>query len=159
MIQRIKMTPTGYQKVLADLNDLLHIQRPQVVRDLEEARAHGDLSENAEYEEAKERQGQIESRIYELEQRISGAEVVDLTRVTETDRVDFGATVELQDEDTGRTHTYRLVGAEEVDARAGLISYDSPIGRALTGREEGDEVRVEIPSGARTFLITAIRYV
>ncbi len=158
MSQRILMSPVGHQKLLAELHEYRTVRRPQVVLDLEEARSHGDLSENAEYEEAKDRQGQIESRIHELETRLAAAVVIDPSQVADPNVVGFGATVELEDEDTGKVVTYRLVGAEEIDARAGMISYDSPIGRALMGRSAGDEVRVEIPSGARNFVVNAIRY-
>ena len=132
--------------------------RPQVVRDIEEARAHGDISENSEYDDAKERQAHIEGRIREIEARLALAEVIDITKVPPSDRVIFGTTIELEDQDTGDTITYRIVGTEEADVKAGLISYSSPIGRALIGRSVGDEVRFETPKGTRTVVINAVHY-
>jgi transcription elongation factor GreA len=158
MIQRIPMTPEGYQKVLAELRDYREVRRPQVIRDLEEARAHGDISENSEYEDAKERQGHVEGRIRELEARVSLAEVLDVRSMTPSDRVVFGTTVQLEDVDSGDRSTYRIVGTEEADPKNGLISYDSPIGRAVLNKRCEDEVRVETPRGSRTFLIVAVQY-
>lgn len=152
------MTPTGYQKVLAELKHHREVLRPQVVRDIEEARAHGDISENSEYEDAKERQAHIEGRTAELESRIGMAEVIDISKVSPSNRVIFGVTVDLEDQDTGDSFTYRIVGTEEADAKAGLISYSSPIGRALIGRHSGDEVRFDTPKGSRTVVITAVHY-
>ncbi|MFN7146654.1 MAG: transcription elongation factor GreA [Myxococcota bacterium] len=158
MNERAPMTPVGYQKLLAEFKHVREVLRPQVVRDIEEARAHGDISENSEYEDAKERQGQIEARIREIESRLSLAEVIDITKVPPSNRVIFGTTVELEDQDTGDTITYKLVGPEEADVKAGLISYSSPIGRALIGRQLGDEVRFETPKGTRTVVINAVHY-
>lgn len=158
MSTRIPMTPVGYRKVLDDLRRHKEVLRPQVVRDIEEARAHGDISENSEFEDAKERQAQIEGRIRELESTLSMAEVIDIQTVTPSDRVIFGVTVRLEDSDTGEEQAWRIVGTEEADVRAGLISYTSPIGRAVIGRTLGDEVRVETPKGSRTFVINEVLY-
>jgi transcription elongation factor GreA len=128
------------------------------VRDIEEARAHGDISENSEFEDAKERQAHLDGRVRDIESKLSLAEVIDITKVPPTERVIFGTTVELEDQDTGETTTYRLVGSEEADVKAGLISYSSPIGRALIGRSRGDEVRFETPKGTRTVVINAVHY-
>ncbi len=152
------MTPVGYQRLLAEFKHVREVLRPQVVRDIEEARAHGDISENSEYEDAKDRQGHIEARIRDVESLLALAEVIDISKVPPTDRVIFGTTVELEDQDTGDTITYRLVGSEETDVKAGLISYSSPIGRALIGRRVGDEVRFETPKGTRTVVINAVHY-
>jgi transcription elongation factor GreA len=152
------MTPAGYQKLVADFKRHREVLRPQVVRDIEEARAHGDISENSEFEDAKERQAHIEGRTREIEARIALADVIDITKVTPTDRVIFGTTVEIEDLDTGEATTYRLVGSEEADVKAGLLSYSSPIGRALIGRSVGDEVRFETPKGTRTVVINAVHY-
>jgi len=158
MPERIPMTPVGYEKVLRDLRHHKEVLRPAVVRDIEEARAHGDISENSEFEDAKERQSHIEGRVLELESRLSLAQVIDITTLPKSDRVIFGATVELEDQDTGDPVTYRIVGTEESDVRAGLVSYSSPIGRALLGRSEGDEVKFETPKGVRTVAISAVHY-
>lgn len=158
MTQRIPMTPTGYAKVLADFKHHREVLRPRVVKDIEEARAHGDISENSEYEDAKERQAHIEGKIREMESRIALAEIIDVTKVAATDAVIFGTTVDLEDADTGETFSFKIVGTEEADARAGFISYSSPIGRALIGRRVSDEVRFETPKGTRTVLINAVHY-
>lgn len=152
------MTPAGHQKLLADFKHLREVARPQVVRDIEEARAHGDISENSEYEDAKDRQGQIEARVRDLELNLALAEVIDVTKVPPSDRVIFGTTVEMEDAVTGEASSYRLVGAEEVDVKKGMISYSSPIGRALMGRSVGDEVRFETPKGTRVVVINAVHY-
>ena len=158
MPERIPMTPAGYQKVLADLNLHRQVLRPQNMVALEEARAHGDLSENAEYDAAKDRQSHIEGRILELEAKVSLAEVIDVSKATPSSRVIFGTTVELEDEDTGESFTYRIVGMEEADVKAGLVSYSSPIGRAVVGRSVGDSVRFDTPKGTRTLVINAVHY-
>ena len=158
MAQRIPMTPTGYKKVLADFKHHREVLRPQNVQDIEEARAHGDISENSEFSDAKKRQAHIEGRVRDLETRIALADVIDITKVTPSDRVIFGTTVDLEDQDSGEAFSYKLVGSEEVDAKAGLISFSSPIGRALIGRAVGDEVRFETPKGTRTVVINAVHY-
>jgi transcription elongation factor GreA len=158
MSQRIPMTPKGYAKVLAELNYHRQVLRPQVVRDIEEARAHGDLSENAEYDAAKDRQSHIEGRTIELESALSMAEVIDIHKVTPSDRVIFGTTVDVEDVDTVESFSYRIVGTEEADVKTGMISYVSPIARALLGRSVGDEVRFDTPKGQRSMLINAVHY-
>lgn len=158
MNDRIPMTPTGYAKLLAEFKHHREVLRPKVVKDIEEARAHGDISENSEYEDAKDRQGHIEGRIRELESRLALADVIDIAKVPPSDRVMFGVTVEMEDQDTGETALYRIVGMEEADARSGRISYSSPIGKALIGRAVGDEVRFDAPKGQRTVVITAVHY-
>lgn len=158
MSERIPMTPAGYQKLLAEFKHTREVLRPQVVRDIEEARAHGDISENAEFEDAKERQAHIEGRVRELEYRLALSEVVDVTTIPPSDLVVFGTTVELEDEDSEEKFTYRIVGVEEANVRNGQISYSSPIGRALLGRKLGDAVRFETPKGTRTVIINAVLY-
>lgn len=158
MTQRIPMTPEGYARLSKELRHHKEVLRPQVVRDIEEARAHGDISENAEYESAKERQALIEGRTAELESRLGLAEVIDISKQPPSDRVIFGTTVEVEDTDTGESFTYRIVGTEEADAKNGLISYSSPIGRALIGRNVGDEVRFDTPRGSRSMIINAVHY-
>jgi transcription elongation factor GreA len=157
MIERIPMTPAGRDKLRADLKHLKEVVRPQVVKDIEEARAHGDISENSEYDDAKERQAHAEGRIRELESRLSLADVIDITTVKPSDTVMFGTTVEVEDDD-GNTMTYQVVGAEDMDVKAGKISYSSPIGRALIGRKVGDEVRFDTPKGQRNVVINAVHY-
>jgi transcription elongation factor GreA len=158
MPERILMTPAGYQKVLADLNLHRKVLRPQNIVALEEARAHGDLSENAEYDAAKDRQSHIEGRIKELEAKVSLAQVIDIATITPSERVIFGTTVDLEDEDTGESLTYRIVGMEEADVKQGCISYTSPIGKAVLGRSVGESVRFETPKGTRSLSINAVHY-
>ncbi len=158
MSERIPMTPAGYQKMLAEFKHVREVLRPQVVRDIEEAREHGDISENAEFEDAKERQAHIEGRVRELEYRLALSEVVDVTKMVPSNTVVFGTTVDLEDEDSEERFTYRIVGLEEANVRAGQISYSSPIGRALLGRRVDDEVRFETPKGTRTVIIKAVLY-
>jgi transcription elongation factor GreA len=157
MTERIPMTPAGRDKLRADLKHLKEVVRPQVVKDIEEARAHGDISENSEYDDAKERQAHVEGRIRELESRLSLADVIDITTVKPSDTVMFGTTVEVEDDD-GNAMTYQVVGAEDMDVKAGKISYSSPIGRALIGRKVGDEVRFDTPKGQRNVVINAVHY-
>ncbi|RMD88318.1 MAG: transcription elongation factor GreA [Alphaproteobacteria bacterium] len=156
MNDRIPMLASGFEALKAELQQLKTVERPAVVRAIEEARAHGDLSENAEYHAAKERQGHVEARIAELEDRLARAEVIDPTAL-DGDKVMFGATVELVDEDDNRI-VYQIVGSEEVDARNGRISYTSPLGRALIGRRLREEVEVITPSGEKYFEIVNIEF-
>jgi transcription elongation factor GreA len=158
-MQRIPMTPRGYEIVVAELRRHKEVLRPENVRAIEEARAHGDISENAEFDAAKERQAQLEGRIIELEHRVATAEVIDITALPASDRVIFGATVSLLDVDSDEEVRYRIVSEEEADARKGLITPTSPIGRALLGRNEGDEVRVQTPRGVREFEILGVEYI
>lgn len=158
-MQRIPMTPRGHRIVQAELRRHKEVLRPENVRAIEEARAHGDISENAEFESAKERQAQIEGRIIELEHRLAASEVIDVTTMPKSNRVIFGATVRLLDEATDEEVTYRIVSQEEADARQGLITPTSPIGRALIGLSTGDEARVQTPRGLREFEILGVEYI
>jgi len=158
-MQRIPMTPQGYRILQDELKHAREVLRPQVVRAIEEARAHGDISENAEFDAAKNQQAHLEGRMRELEARIAMAEVIDVTRLPRTDRVVFGTTVTLLDLATEEECTYRIVSSEEMDARAGLISPTSPIGQALLGHATGDEVKVRTPRGERVFEILSVEYV
>ncbi len=158
-MQRIPMTPRGYEIVVAELRRHKEILRPENVRAIEEARAHGDISENAEFDAAKERQAQLEGRIIELEHRVATAEVIDVTTMPPADRVIFGATVLLHDVDTDAEVRYRIVSEEEADARQGRITPTSPIGRAMLGKSSGDEVRVKTPRGMREFEILEVEYI
>jgi len=150
------MLAEGYEKLSAQLA-ALKAERPQIVDAIEEARAHGDLSENAEYHAAKERQGQVEASIGDLEDRLSRAQIIDPTTLS-GDRIVFGATVTLVDEDD-KPVKYQIVGQAEADAKEGKISYNSPLGRALIGRRVDDEVEVTVPSGDKYYLVTKIEFI
>ena len=155
----IPITVRGAEKLKAELHRLKTVDRPAVITAIAEARAQGDLSENAEYDAAKDRQGFIEGRIQEVEGKLSAAQVIDPASVDADGKVVFGATVELEDEDSGEKVTYQIVGEDEADLKVGLINVSSPIGRALLGKEEGDTAEVQAPGGLRRYEIVAVRYV
>lgn len=157
MSERAPMTAVGFGKLKDELRRLKAEERPSIVREIEAARAHGDLSENAEYHAAKEKQGQLEARIAQLEDRLARAQVIDPTGQP-IDRVRFGFTVDLEDADTGEQVTYTLLGEEEADVAQGRISVTSPVGRALLGKVVGDSVTVQIPKGTREFEVLEIRH-
>ncbi len=156
MNEKVPMLFEGHQALEKELKNLKSVERPSVIQAIEEARAHGDLSENAEYHAAKERQSHIEGRIMELEGKLSRAQVIDPTSLS-GDKVVFGATVSLLDEDDEQV-IYQIVGADEGDVKAGRVSYQSPIARALIGRRVGDEVEVKTPSGERYYEIEQIEF-
>ncbi len=156
-MSRVPMTPTGYQRMKDELDTLKTVERPKVVKDIGEAAARGDLSENSEYDDAKERLAILNRRIGEIEKKLSQAEVIDPTKLA-SDKVCFGATVHLVDVETDEEISYQIVGVDEVDVKAGRISIASPIGRALVGKEEGDSVRVAVPKGTREFEIVGIEF-
>ena len=156
-VDKMPMLAEGYERLQSEVRHLKTVERPAIIDAIEEARGHGDLAENAEYHAAKERQGQVEAQIAEMEDRLSRAMVIDPTRLG-GDKVVFGATVTLIDEDE-RQVRYQLVGQAEADARFGRISYSSPLGRALIGRQVGDEVEVSTPSGDRYYEIAKIEFV
>ena len=158
-MQRHPMTPEGHKKLTATLKHLKEVVRPQIVKDIEEARAHGDLSENSEYEDAKERQSLTEGRVRDLESKLAASEIIDVTKLEASDRVVFGTTVCLEDLETEEECKYRIVGEDESDVKQGLISVLSPIARALIGREVDDEVTVRAPGGDRKFVITDVLYI
>lgn len=155
MSDKIPMTRAGHQKLMDELKQLKTVERPAIVREIEEARAHGDLSENAEYKFAKEKQGHIEGRIQQVEDWLARAEVIDVSRL-KGDKVVFGAKVSLLDLDTEKTVKYQIVGEVEADLKQGLISVNSPLARSLIGREEGDEVVVRTPGGERVYEILEV---
>jgi transcription elongation factor GreA len=157
-MKRSPMTLRGAELLRAELKRLKSEERPRVIKAIAEARAHGDLSENAEYHAAREQQGFIEGRIAEIESRLSLAEVIDVTQLAQTGRVVFGATVSIADEDDGSAVTYQIVGEDEADIRAGRISVTSPIARALIGKSRGDVVEVAAPGKTRSYEITAVKY-
>ncbi len=154
----LPITLRGAEKLKEELHRLKTIERPAVINAIAEARAQGDLSENAEYDAAKDRQGFIEGRIQEIESKLSMAQVIDPSSVNAGGKVVFGATVELEDEATGDTVTYQIVGEDEADLTLGLINVSSPIARALIGKEEGDVAEVQAPGGVRRYEIVAVAY-
>lgn len=151
------MTAEGYQALDAELKRLKTEERPSVIQAIAEARAHGDLSENAEYHAAKERQAFIETRLADIEDKIARAQVIDVSKLSGK-QVKFGATVNLIDEDSGEKSKYKIVGEDESDVKAGKISITSPIARALIGKEEGDVVEVMAPGGAKSYEIVKVKY-
>lgn len=155
---RNPVTPEGYAALVSELSHLKEVVRPGIVRDIEEARAHGDISENSEYEDAKERQAHCEGRIVEVESRIATAEVIDVTRLPVSDRVVFGATVRIENPNSGEVRVWRIVGEDESDIEGAKISYKSPLAQALIGKREGDETVVPAPSGNQTWEIVEVRY-
>lgn len=157
-MNRNPVTPEGYKKLMDELAHLREVVRPQIVRDIEEARAHGDISENSEYDDAKERQSLCEGRIQEFEHRLATAEVIDVTRLPQSDRVVFGATVKIENTVSGETRTWRIVGEDEADVEKAMISYKSPLGKSLIGRREGEEAVVPAPSGNQTWEIVEVHY-
>ncbi|MEO6081019.1 MAG: transcription elongation factor GreA [Steroidobacteraceae bacterium] len=158
-MKRVPITLRGAEALRVELRTLKSEARPNVIKAIAEARAHGDLSENAEYHAAREQQGFIEGRIQELESKLSNAEIIDVTQLAPTGRVVFGATVELEDEDSGAKVTYQIVGEDEADIKSGRISYASPIARAVVGKSEGDVAEVAAPGGKRNYEVIAVRYV
>jgi transcription elongation factor GreA len=156
-VDKMPMLAEGYEKLQTEVRHLKSVERPAIIDAIEEARAHGDLSENAEYHAAKERQGQIEAMIADIEDRLSRAMVIDPTTLS-GDKVVFGATVHLVDEND-KPVKYQIVGQTEADAKIGRISYSSPLGRALIGRQVGDEVEVTTPSGDKYYEIEKIEFI
>jgi len=157
-MERIPMTAGGFKALEDEINNLKTVERPATIRMIEEARAHGDLSENAEYHAAKERQAFIEGRVMELEDKIGRADIIDVSKLSGT-TVKFGATVTLVDEDTDAEMKFQIVGDLESDAKQGRISISSPIARALIGKTKGDTVEVSAPGGARSYEILKVQFV
>lgn len=155
-IEKLPMLAEGYERLIAELKAFRE-ERPKIVDAIEEARAHGDLSENAEYHAAKERQGQVEMSISDLEDKVSRAQLVDPTTLS-SDRIIFGATVTLLDDDE-KPVRYQIVGPYEADAKVGRISYASPLGKALIGRRVEDEIEVTVPAGDRSYLVQKIEFI
>jgi len=157
MSDSVPMTQEGYQRLQEELKHLTRVERPKVVKDIEIARGHGDLSENAEYDAAKDRQGFIEGRIRELNDKIARAQVINPAELDE-DKVVFGAKVTLFDVDSGNEVTYQIVGEDEADIKDGKISVTSPVGKALIGHRLDDEVRIQVPSGLKIYELIDIKY-
>jgi|SRR5690625_1021573 len=159
-MDKTPLTQTGANALRDELKHLKRVERPRIVAAIEEARAHGDLKENAEYHAAKEEQGFAESRIAEIESKLATAQIIDVAKVgaQANGRVVFGATLDLADEDSGDELTYQIVGEDEADIKNGLLSFASPIARALIGKTEGDVVDIAVPGGQRTLEIVEVRY-
>jgi transcription elongation factor GreA len=158
-LSKVPLTARGAEQLREELKRLKTEERPRVVNAIAEARAHGDLKENAEYHAAKEQQGLIEARIRDIEAKLANAQIIDVTQLPASDRVVFGATVRLVDVESGDETQYRIVGEDESDIKDGLISISSPIARALIGKEEGDTVDVATPGGRRSYEIAAVQYI
>jgi transcription elongation factor GreA len=157
-MERVPMTAAGFRALEDELNQLKNVERHEIIKAIAEARAHGDLSENAEYHAAKERQGFIEGRVMELEDMLTRADVIDVSKLSGS-TVKFGATVTLVDEDTDEEKKYQIVGDHESDIKKGKISISSPIARALIGKSKGDSVEVAAPGGARSYEILKVQFV
>jgi transcription elongation factor GreA len=155
----IPITKRGAEKLKAELHKLKTVERPWVINAISEARAQGDLSENAEYDAAKDRQGFVEGRIQEIDGKLSAAQIIDPSELDAGGRVVFGSTVELEEEETGERVKYQIVGEDEADLKLGLVNISSPIARALIGKEEGDTAVVQAPGGLKSYEIVAVQYI
>jgi len=158
-MQKVPLTARGAEKLREELAHLKAVVRPRITEAISEARAHGDLKENAEYHAAREQQSFTEGRIKEIESKLSNCQVIDVTQVNAHGKVVFGATVDLADAETGEELTYQIVGEDEADIKKGMISITSPIARALIGKREGDVATVQTPGGVREFDICEVRYI
>lgn len=156
-MEKVPMTSAGYSRLQDELKRLKTVERPAIVKALEAAREHGDLSENAEFHAAKERQGFVETRVMELEDKLRRADVIDVSALS-GNRIQFGATVRLADEDTEERTTYRIVGADEADIKEGLLSVTSPLARAIIGKSKGDTAEVDTPGGLKYYEIVNVNY-
>ncbi|WP_260294992.1 transcription elongation factor GreA [Sedimenticola hydrogenitrophicus] len=157
-MSKVPLTVRGAENLRAELTQLKQVARPQVIQAIAEARAHGDLKENAEYHAAREQQGFIEGRIKDIESKLSHAQIIDVKSINADGRVIFGATVDVYEEEEDAEHTFQIVGDDEADIRQGLISVSSPMARALIGKSVGDETAVQTPNGLRHMEILAVRY-
>ena len=158
-MNKVPLTAHGAEKLKTELKELKNVRRPNVIQAIAEARAHGDLKENAEYHAAREEQGFIEGRIGNIEGKLSNAQIIDITKLDATGKVVFGTTVELVDEETGKDVVYQIVGEDEADIKKGRISYSSPVARALIGKMEGDIAVVQAPGGEKEYEIVAVKYI
>lgn len=157
-MQKIPMTQKGFDLLQEELKNLKNIERPAVIKSIADAREHGDLSENAEYHAAREKQGFIEGRILVLEDRLSRADVIDVTKIT-ADTIKFGATVTVFDEDAEKEHQYQIVGSDEADIKKGLISITAPLSKAMINKKVNDVFEVATPNGSKTYTVEKIEYV
>lgn len=158
-MSKVPLTARGAEQLKEELKRLKSEERPRIVTAIAEARAHGDLKENAEYHAAKEQQGMVEARIRDIEAKLSNAQIIDVTQLSASGRVVFGATVHLVDVESGASAQYQIVGEDESDIKDGRLSISSPIARALIGKEEGDTAEVAAPGGHRSYEITAVEYI
>lgn len=158
-MNKTPMTARGAEKLREELNHLKAVVRPRIIQAIAEARAHGDLKENAEYHAAREQQGFTEGRIKEIEAKLANAQIIDVSRLNPGGKIVFGATVEIEDLKSGEVLIYQIVGEDEAEIKAGLISVTSPIARALIGKQEGDVAIVHAPGGTREYEIIAVRYI
>lgn len=158
-MSKVPLTAHGAEELKKELKELKQVRRPNVIQAIAEARAHGDLKENAEYHAAREEQGFIEGRIGDIEGKLSNAQIIDVTKLDATGKVVFGTTVELVDEESGKEVAYKIVGEDEADIKQGLISVGSPVARALIGKMEGDIAAVKTPGGEKEYEIVAVKYV
>ena len=158
-MNKVPMTLRGHELLQEELKRLKGVDRPAVIQAISEARAHGDLKENAEYHAAKEQQGFIEGRIKELEGKLSNLQVIDVTAVNANGKIVFGSTVELLDQSTNKEIVYKIVGEDEADIKQGMISFTSPIARALIGKNEGDEISFAAPGGEKQYEVIEVRYI
>ncbi|MDH3577231.1 MAG: transcription elongation factor GreA [Gammaproteobacteria bacterium] len=157
-MSKVPMTVRGHELLLDEIKKLKSVDRPAVIKAIAEARAHGDLKENAEYHAAKDQQGFIEARIKEIEGKLSHVQVIDVTAIDARGKIVFGSTVVLIDEETGKEITYRIVGDDEADIKNGLISYTSPIARAMISKNEGDVIEFQAPDGDKSYEVLEVRY-
>ncbi len=158
-MSKVPLTAQGAETLRVELSDLKSVQRPRVIQAIAEAREHGDLKENAEYHAAREQQSFIEGRIKNIEAKLSHAHVIDITEMNTDGRIIFGTTVELADLDTDKSVTYRIVGEDEADIKQGLISYSSPLARAIIGKREGDDIAFDAPGGVREYEVVKVSYI
>lgn len=158
-MQKFPMTVEGAETLRNEIHDLKTVQRPQVIAAIAEAREHGDLKENAEYHAAREQQGFIEARLADYEARLSNAQIIDVKAIEPTGKVIFGTTITMLNLDTDKEVTYKIVGEHEANVKQGMLSLTSPIARALIGKEEGDEVRIETPSGVQLYEILSVEHI
>ncbi|MBS3952021.1 transcription elongation factor GreA [Methylicorpusculum oleiharenae] len=158
-MNKVPLTIVGAEKLRAELEELKSVVRPRIIAAISDARAHGDLKENAEYHAAREQQSFAEGRIAEIESKLSNAQIIDVTKLDANGKVVFGATVEIEDADTGKSVVYQIVGEDEADIKAGRISIGSPIARAMIGKEAGDTVIVKAPGGDVEYEVISIQYI
>ena len=158
-MNRVPLTARGAEQLRSELERLKRVERPRIIEAIADARAHGDLKENAEYHAAREEQGFTEGRIKDIEGKLSHAHIIDVTKLHANGKVVFGATVDVLELDNDEEHTFQIVGEDEADFKHGLISVSSPIARGLIGKSEGDEAEIEVPGGVREFEILEVRYV
>lgn len=158
-MKKVPITKKGAELLRAELTQLKSVERPKVIQAIADAREHGDLKENAEYHAAREQQGFIEGRIQDIEAKLSNAQIIDVTEMNASGKVIFGSTVDLLNLETNEEVTYKIVGEDEADIKQSMISFSAPIARALIGKEEGEEVEIQVPGGIKQFEIVEVKYI